>query len=486
MKEQGVLTMELIEQRARLALQSGDVGFARQMLALLPDERAAPLTQWAALLEDPQKNIDALIASPTTAVDAEALLAGWTRLARVDSAAAKERYPQLVKSRGLGAASASPFARALALRLAFERDSMALDYFPLVAEPDRDGLAQEWWARAALWADDWKLAAQTIASLPQSRRDSARWRYWAARAAEELHDSDGAKHLYESVLAEDNYYSAMAAGRLKRHVVPHAQVLPSTPELQAALEQRPAVARARELFLCGMRQDAAAEWQLAYQSLSAEERRQSIHLAASWGWYDQAVATATAEGVFNDYELLYPTPFNDEVLKAAQMASMSPQLVYGVIRQESLYRADAVSSAGAKGLMQLQLDTARRTARSLKLPKPKPDDLLEPAVNTTLGAGYLRTLLDRFENQLPVALAAYNAGPNAAQRWLPDESIDADVWIENIPYDETREYVQRILWHRLMFTWLGDEERGEQKGLRLAPITALRAGGRNVRVAGAK
>ena len=107
-------------------------------------------------------------------------------------------------------------------------------------------------------------------------------------------------------------------------------------------------------------------------------------------------------------------------------------------------------------------------------------------VNTTLGARYLRALLDRFDNQLPVALAAYNAGPNAAERWLPPQSIDADVWIENIPYDETREYVQRILWHRLMFTWLGDASRAHQAGIRLEPITALHADARDMRVAGAK
>jgi soluble lytic murein transglycosylase len=486
MKQQDVLTLELIEQRARLALQSGDVSFARQLIAMLPTERAAPLAQWAGLLEDPQKNIDALIASPDKPVDAEALLAGWTRLARMDSAAAKDRYTQLVKSRGLSPQAASPFARALALRFAFERDATALDYFPLVATGDRDATALKWWARAALWSDDWKLAAQTIASLPESERSSARWRYWAARAAERLDDSDGAQRLYESVLEDDNYYSAMAAGRLKRKVGPHAQPLPSAPDVQAALDQVPALVRARELFLCGMRSEAASEWQLAYKSLSDEQRRQSIHLAASWGWYDQAVATATAQGVFNDYDLLYPKPFDAEVLEAAQSAGMAPQLVYSVIRQESLYRADAVSSAGAMGLMQLRLDTARRTARSLKLPKPTAEDLFVPAVNTTLGAGYLRTLLDRFDNQLPVALAAYNAGPNAAARWLPAQSIDADVWIENIPYDETREYVQRILWHRLMFTWLGDESRAHQAGLHLAPITALRGGAQDVRVAGSE
>jgi len=75
-------------------------------------------------------------------------------------------------------------------------------------------------------------------------------------------------------------------------------------------------------------------------------------------------------------------------------------------------------------------------------------------VNVTLGAGQLRILLDRFGGQTAVALAGYNAGPAAAARWLPEESVDPDVWIENIPYNETRSYVQRVLWHSLVFSWL--------------------------------
>jgi soluble lytic murein transglycosylase len=487
MKEQGVLTTDLIEQRARLALKAGDAPFARQMIELLPADRAAPLTQWAGLLEKPQPNIDALIASPGTAVDGATLLAGWTRLARVDPTGARERYAQFVRARDLSGASASPYARTLALRLAFNRDPAALDFFPLVAASDRDIQTLEWWTRAALWSGNWKLAAETIANLPDARRDAARWRYWAARAAEHAKDSERAQRLYESLLSDDNFYSAMAAGRLKRSLAPTVQALPEAPEVEAALDRMPAFVRARELFLSGMRQDAAAEWQSGYQALSEQQRRQSIRLAASWGWYDQAVATATAERVFNDYDLLYPRPFDVEVLKAAQTARLPPELVYGVIRQESLYRSDAVSSAGARGLMQLQIDTARRTARTLKLPKPEPEDLFIPAINTSLGAGYLRTLLDRFDGQLPVALAGYNAGPNAAARWLPEQTIDADVWIENIPYDETREYVQRILWHRLMFSWLADEARAEQTGFWLAPIAALHADGRtDVRLAGSE
>ncbi len=486
MKEQGVLTTDLIEQRARLALSAGNAPFARQIIAMLPAERAAPLRQWAALLEKPQPNIDALIASPGTAIDDATLLAGWSRLARVDPNGAKSRYAQFVRARGLSAQRASPYARALALRLAFNRDSAALEYFPRVSVPDRDVQTLEWWARAALWAGDWKLAAQTIASLPEARRETARWRYWAARAAEQARGLEHAQPLYESVLGTDNFYSAMAAGRLKRSLMPDVQPLPEAPDVAATLNRVPAVVRARELFLSDLRQEASTEWQYGYQSLSEQQRRQSIRVLAGWGWYDQAVATATAERVFNDYELLYPRPFDAEVAEAAESARLAPELVYGIIRQESLYRADAVSPAGARGLMQLQVDTARRTARTLKLPKPAAEDLFVPSINTSLGAGYLRTLLDRFEGQLPVALAGYNAGPNAAARWLPEQTMDADVWIENIPYDETREYVQRILWHRLMFSWLADESRSEQKGVSLEPISALNAGSADVRGAGSR
>jgi soluble lytic murein transglycosylase len=173
------------------------------------------------------------------------------------------------------------------------------------------------------------------------------------------------------------------------------------------------------------------------------------------------VATATQLRVFNDYALLYPQPYDREVRSAAKLTDIDPDLIYGVMRQESLYRADAVSSAGAYGLLQLIPATARSTAQRWKRPRPSPGDLLTPSVSVTLGAGQLRMLLDRFGGQTAVALAGYNAGPNAAARWLPAESIDPDIWIENIPYNETRSYVQRVLWHSIVFAWLrsGDGQR---------------------------
>ena len=468
----GLLTPELIEKRVRLALESNNAAFARQIIEQLPSERTGPYLQWAALLEQPQRSLDALIASPDLAVDPAALLAGWTRLARTNPPAARERYQGLMSARGLTPETGSPYALALALPLAWNHDPAALEYFDLVAARDLDDSALEWRTRAAMLAGDWKLASKSIVAMSETNRQTARWRYWAARAAVQLHDASHARPLYESLLSDDNYYSGMAAARLHRLVVPLLKSVPVDAELLGTIERVPAMERARELFLCGMRPEALAEWQLGYGSLAEAGRLQSIRLAAGWLWYDQAIAVASAQKVFNDYVLLYPRPFDPQVEQAARVAQLAPELIYAVLRQESLYRADAVSSADARGLMQLQLDTARRTARKWKRPKPDLADLFDPATSTLLGATRLRTLLDQFDGQTSLALAAYNAGPNAVLRWLPTKAMDSDVWIENIPYGETRVYVERILWHELTFTWLRTREAQPTRSW-LTPIRAM-------------
>ena len=473
LKDNGGLTPALIEERVHLALDNNNAPFARQIIEQLPADRAAPLFQWAGLLESPLRSIDSLIAAPGTPVSANALLAGWKRLTRVDREAAQERYAKLVGTRGLNHDAASPFALALALALAWDRDPEALQYFDLVEPADLDDPAREWWARAALWSKDWKLAAHIIAAMSDTDRLSARWRYWLARISEETHDLKEAQPLYEAILPDDNYYSAMAAAPLDRPLLPHPQSLPDNKQALTELEQNPVFERAHELLLCGMRPEALVEWQYGYEPLNTDARAQSVRLAANWGWYDQAVTVATSLHIFNDYSLLYPRPYDAEVNAAAHLAQITPEIVYGVVRQESLYRPDAVSNAGARGLMQLEPATARSTAHYYKKPMPALTDLFDPYVNTALGAARLRMLLDEFGGQIPVALAGYNAGANAVTRWLPQEALDSDIWIENIPYNETRGYVQRILWHTLMFTWLRTRGQALHTNTWLTPVLPM-------------
>jgi soluble lytic murein transglycosylase len=128
------------------------------------------------------------------------------------------------------------------------------------------------------------------------------------------------------------------------------------------------------------------------------------------------------------------------------------------MRQESLFRKDAVSRADARGLMQMLPATAAQVAHRWHLPPPRKETLFDPSVAVPLGAAYLHELLERYDGQLDLSLAAYNAGPLAVARWLPPKSMDADVWIENIPYTETRSYVQHILEHIVAFAYVRDVE----------------------------
>jgi soluble lytic murein transglycosylase len=372
---------------------------------------------------------------------------------------ALERVERLAPA--VGDEREGPYAHAHAFGLAWDRRAAeALDLFAAVPPALVDDYALSWAARAALWERDWPHVERTIAAMSAEQRNEPRWRYWAARAAEQRKDDARAEALYESVLPSDNYYSASAAARLKRRAQPHPDALAIDDAMIAALAARPAFIRARELNRCGLRGPAVSEWLAAYRALAGDEGAQAVHLASRWQWHDMSVETATRERVFFDYALLYPQPYDREVQAAAKLTSLDVPLIYGVIRQESLFRADAVSAAGAVGLAQLMPPTARQIARAWRQPVPGAVELLDPRVNITLGAAHLRDLFDRFDGETAVALAGYNAGENAAGRWLPPKPIDADIWIENIPYNETRDYVQRVLWHSVVFGWL-ESGRGQ-------------------------
>jgi len=456
LRSEGALTEELVEQRVRLSLAKGNAGFARLIAIALPAQKAAPLLQWAALIEQPRREIDALTKSPAKTVEPAALLAGWTRLVSVDFDYARTRFPAFIKARGLDHDKASAFALALALRLSWNRHAEALSYFARVRDADFDAVGREWRVRAALWAGDWREVSAAIAAMPQPLSQTPRWKYWAARAAAATGTADTARGLYVSILSSDNYYSAMAAARLGQSLTPNPAPLAADEAELTRIAALPAFVRAHELLLAGMRSEALAEWQQGVRNLPATVQPQVVHLGMRWQWYDVSIATATQQRIFDDYVLLYPRPYDADVKTAVAASGVPAELVYGVLRQESLYRPDAVSSAGAVGLLQMLPETARRTARRAQHPLPRPSDLLDPAINVRLGAAHLKELVDQFGGQVPLALAGYNAGPGAALRWLPEQPIDADVWIENIPFNETRNYVQRILWHTVVFSWLGN------------------------------
>lgn len=457
MRRRGLLDATLMFERAVLALRSGELELARWLAREVPGERGQALRNWALLLERPADAIDIVIDNPQLAVDDEALLAGWRKLSRRDPERARDRFTGLVKARTAGPGLSSALSRELGVGLALSRHGQdALRAFDRVDPADFDDLAHEWQVRAALWTGNWERAATALAAMPDRLRSEARWTYWQARTAEALGRPEVARGHYLQALAGDNWYGVLASARLRQRFAPRHVKATLDTRLISALEGDTGIRRARELFLLERIPQAQSEWNAALESLEPATRRHAVAIASSWGWHFQAIASAAREGLFDDYELLYPNPYRAEVTAAARETGLPGTLLIGLIRQESLFQPHAESSANAMGLMQLLPTTARQVSRRIGRPPPSTVDLKKPALNVSLGSHYLAGLVRDFGGQVPVALAAYNAGPNAARRWLPGSPLELDVWVENIPYNETRAYVQRVMWHSVVFQWLED------------------------------
>jgi soluble lytic murein transglycosylase len=355
--------------------------------------------------------------------------------------------------------------RAAALGAAYDRDPRAIADLDGLPADAVDAQVEEWHVRAALWSGDYDKALSLIARMPASLAAQPRWRYWRARAVEATAGADAAAPLFGEIADLRDYYGYLAADRLHRAYNLNARPTPDDLKAQTAIAIELGTIRAHELFACDMWDDAVAEWSAVVGGTDPAVKVQAAHLASRWGWYAESIATLAQAGEWDDVRLRYPLAYPDEVADASTFAAVPADWIWGVMRQESLFRKDAVSRADARGLMQMLPATAAAVARRWHLAQPRSDSLFDPPVAVPLGAAYLRELLDRYAGQLVLSLAAYNAGSATVARWLPPKAMDADIWIENMPYAETRGYVVHILEHIVAFAWVRDAEPPRLDGL---------------------
>jgi soluble lytic murein transglycosylase len=176
--------------------------------------------------------------------------------------------------------------------------------------------------------------------------------------------------------------------------------------------------------------------------------------------WDRAMNTADRTVAAHDFTLRYLTPYHDVLAKQARSRRIEEPLVFGLVRQESRFIADARSPAGAAGLMQLLPSTARWVAKKIGMKGFHPSRVSRPEVNAMLGAFYLRHVLDGFRGNPVLAAAAYNAGPGRARRWCDTKPLEGAIYIETIPFSETRQYVKKVMANALYYdAILGGEPR---------------------------
>jgi soluble lytic murein transglycosylase len=458
LRTQSLVTPALAEIRTRAALAAENPRLAREFAMDIPAAAAAPLLQWAQLLETPKLALNALATNATMPVEPDALDAGFNRLARSDATAALGLLPRLLARPDITPGLRGRLQRDAALGAAYDRNPAAIDALSAVPTETVDDEVEQWRVRAALWAGDYDNALGWIERMPASLAALPRWRYWRARAVAATRGSDAAAPLFADIAGLRDYYGYLAADRLHLSYALNAQPSLDDQAAQGALAAQPGLMRAHALFDCDMTDEAGGEWANVLSDAEPAIKVQAAHLAASWGWYAQSIATLAQAGEWNDVRLRYPRPYSAAIAQANALTQLPSDWILAVIRQESLFRKDAVSRADARGLMQMRPATAAALARRWHLPAPGPDTLFDPTAAVTLGTAYLREMLDRYAGQLGPGLAAYNAGSVPVARWLPSQPMDADIWIENIAYGETRDYLQRIFEHIVAYAWVRDAE----------------------------
>lgn len=456
--ERGLITPALAISRTRAALAADNPRLAREFAADVPAPLVTDLLRWSDLLEAPRSALNVLATHPELPIDPDALTAGFDKLSRTDVSAAFALLPQLNARADTTPATRSRLLRSAALGAAYDRDPRALAAFSDLPLDALDSQVQEWRVRAALYAGDFAKVRAWTEQMPPSLATLPRWRYWHARAVAAADGEEAAAPLFAEIADMRDYYGYLAADRLHHSYRLNAHPSAEDTATQRALAAEPALIRAHELFDCDLSDDAAAEWLAAFSEAGNALKVQAALLAAHWGWYSQSIATLAQSGEFDDLKLRYPRPYADAVEQAGKLTQLSDDWILGVMRQESLFRKDAVSRADARGVMQMLPATAVAVARRWHMTAPSRDALFDPSIAVPLGAAYLRELLDKYSGNLALALAAYNAGPAAVERWMPPRSLEAAIWIENIPYNETRGYVQHIVEHIVAFAYVGGNE----------------------------
>ena len=376
------------------------------------------------------------------------------RLTYRDPELAQAAWRQVSKRIGFSDEQQLSTARHIALWTA--RDNLPGAYKLLLDLPSAaaDSEVSRWRARVSLRNAEWNKLLLDIAAMSQELRESEEWRYWRAVALQHSGQVLAAEAAFQELSQERSYYGFLAADELgQNYALDHSELLADEDAI-SAIEARPDIVRARELFLVGQDSRGRSEWDAVVRFFSAEDRLQAAILADRWGWHSRAISLAASLGEYNDLSIRYPLPYQQMFEQSSSDASISPTWAYGIARSESLFMPDVRSKAGAIGLMQLMPATGREVARGIRLPYSGLHTLTNPASNIRLGTSYLGQMAERFGGNPVLATAAYNAGPHRVDRWLPESgTIDARVWIENIPFNETRKYVKRVLSAQAIFHW---------------------------------
>lgn len=397
---------------------------------------------------------------------------GLAYLARYNPAQARDFWQRFGKEQSFTEAQQKQVEYAIALQSLFSRTEANLDWLPGALTRLQEDKLVEIRLRWALREQDWDALSATLPLLSEEGRDKAVWRYWHARYLSQTGQTAEANEILQALAGERDYYGFLAADRLGKPYAFNNRPLVLQSASTDSLRQLPAVQRIGELNFHSAEREAHSEWYKVLQDTEKTEEQHALALlAAEQGWHRMAIDAASRAKAWDALDVRFPTPYQDTFAHYAGIQKVPATELMAIARRESAFFPEARSPVGARGLMQVMPATGKQVAADLGRPHTR-EELYQVEHNVLLGSAYYRQLLDRFDGNRVFALAAYNAGPHRVDRWQnkQGERLPVELWIETIPYRETRNYVQAVLSYNVVFQdRLGDTSSllsaGERRAL---------------------
>lgn len=464
----GAVVTEEVWWRFRRQVDSRNPSSARNTLEWLNEANPAAFDQ---AIRSPAQYIDRLPANfAVSRAGRELAVAALVRLARDDHAGAHTRLIRL-QDRLENAERAHVFA-ALAHRAAQAQSTDANALFRAAGDTAMSAEQRAWRIRAALRSSDWKAVLAAIESLPDNEQHLPEWIYWRARALTMSGDRGAeAATLYARIAGEPHFYGILAGEELGRPFAPPAPApAPAATQVLAAAED-PGLRRALALFRLDMRIEGVREWNWSLRGQDEGFRLAAARLALKHDIYDRAINTAELASPNGAFDLRFLTPYRELIEPQVRNQQLDMSWVYGLMRQESRFVVPARSSSGAQGLMQVMPATGKWVAGKIGMSGYHRGLLAEPDTNVRLGTGYMRLILEDLDNHPVLASAGYNAGPGRAKRWRDARPLEGAIYAETIPFDETRDYVKKVMANTVIYATLLDQQPQSLK-TRLGTIAA--------------
>ena len=449
-----LMTDALVWERIGLAMDEGETGLASWLAKRLPADERVWVTRWVGAHNNPAR-ATWKPGFEDTALARRILVHGLNRLARSDVGKAIAHWKALRQDYEFSTDQVADMQYTLAVRATQQNHPLAKKLLDDIDDSRVDEDVFGWRLRAALEDDDWKrILDWTAGTPPQDELTRGQWFYWRGRALEETGQTDAANEMYRRIAGMRDYYGFLAADRLGAAYAIDHRPLPEDLQTWQKIADSPGMVRARELYALGMTYSARREWQHAINNMTTYQMQIAAMIASNWGWYDRVIITMGKAQAFDDLVLRFPTPYEERLNRYADKRGLDLSWVFALVRAESAFMEDARSPSGALGLMQVMPATGHETAKNIGWKNLRSTDLLRADANIPIGTAYLRQMVDRFNGNLTLATAAYNAGPGSVSSWLPRTGcVEPDVWVEKIPFNETRGYVRRILYYASIYDW---------------------------------